>query len=168
MFANKIFANKCRIQMNGWIISYFDLPTLCCRLLRYLGFVPRTLQVCCRGLSEFALVEVQLSEMRSVTLLTHPHPTPCRKYESTPPSTSTTPSLLFWVSQSSPYPVLPVLLAFLFLQHTLPAWPPNRVLSFSWLLPSLSLLQAGNTACSLQGEWQWSNCGYKSLLQVTY
>lgn len=44
--------------------------------MRYLRFVPRTLQMCCRGLSRLALVEVQVSESGHATLFTPPHPAP--------------------------------------------------------------------------------------------
>lgn len=137
--------------MNGWIIRYFDLPTLCCRLMRYLGFVPRPSQVHCRGLSKFALVEVQVSEMGRATLFTHRHSAPCYKRggHASFHQHNARPFVLCSVSQSSPYPTL---LAFLLLPCTLPAWAPTRALGFSQLPPSPSLPRASRSACSPQGE----------------
>lgn len=122
--------------------------------MRYLGFVPRALQVRCRGLSKCALAEVQVSEMGRATLFTHPHSAPCyeRGGHASFHQHTTQPFILCSVFQSSRYPVLPMLLASLLLPRALPAWLPTRVLSFSWLLPSPSLPWASSSACSLQGE----------------
>lgn len=152
--------------MNGWIIRYFDLPTLWCRLMRFLGFVPRCRWVA-GGYPDLLWLGCRCARWavppcsRILTQL------PVKSMGVTLASNSTTPNLLFYVQfpKAAPSPCSP---CFLPSPHTLPAWPPTRAFGFSRLRPNLPSLGQPFSACALQGEWWWSNCGLKSRLQVIY
>lgn len=98
-----------------------NLPVLCHRLRSYRGSSMG------KGSSRFAPVEVQVSEMGHVTLFTHPHPIPCEKQGIMPASTSTMPSLLFYVQFPKAAPT--------------PCSPRYCLLALALCLPRLSSIQ---------------------------
>lgn len=73
------------------------------------------------------------------------------------------PLILHLVSQSSPWPGLPLLLAVWLYQLSPASSTQLGAPSFSQLLPSPFLCRASSPACSLRGA-----CGFRSLLRVTF